>query len=156
MANPYTPPDDPIPNATNINPALLRQRLSRVISVPVGAIAGGFFAGIAAFGLALIILMSSLSIQLGLGGVFDGLLIYALPMFAFPGGAMGGALLGRLYLETETWLANGDIGRDLMCHYSCRRVLSYASLGRQYCQERRRSICFIGSCGYMYVCFCRD
>ncbi len=70
-----------------------RKPLSRWFSIPMGVIGGGFFSAIAGFVLGFFVLMPPMSGMFGLAGEFDALWLYGIPIFASPGGAIGGLVL---------------------------------------------------------------
>ncbi len=63
------------------------------IIIVIGPIAGGLLGATVALGLALIVFLTPMCGLLGLDGEFDGLWVMGLPLFALPGGVIGGAVL---------------------------------------------------------------
>ncbi len=73
----------------------LGRTMSRKLTITVGVIGGGLLSAMLAFGLAIIVLtIPPLPRLLGLAGEFDGLWVFLLPVYALPGGAIGGLVIG--------------------------------------------------------------
>ena len=70
------------------------RRLSKWFKILLGLIGGGVLTPIVAFAIAFAVLLPAVSGFLGLGGEFDGLWLMLLPIYALPGGIIGGLVFG--------------------------------------------------------------
>ncbi len=104
MNNPFeSPVGVAVQKAPHFESSETRLPPSKWFTIPVGAIAGGLFAAVAAGGLAIIVLIPPWRRVFGFSE-FDVLLMIGLPLLAIPGGALGALVFGCLWKWQHGWL----------------------------------------------------
>ncbi len=78
--------------------------LSKWVAVPLGTVGGGLFTSLAAFLLAIVVLMPPISYLLK-PGMFDSLALIGLPIYSLPIGTIAGFVLGCFWrLRRSYWM----------------------------------------------------